>query len=210
MHIHLRPCREGHRSFPFQRRQRHPVLFECGVCWTGDRPPFFVQFRSTHRTQRWALFVFACVCSFVRLFVGLFVCIIFAWWLPYLEALVGDVVADPLSALLIDVCLVAQEPSPTLRVTQFMTGKTSVEVRHKMWSCGHPHVFFSALCIFFAGWLNKFGALPHNNSSYAFRACFLRAVTILQFGWVLKMKNCTLRRSACDLTRHSLWRANGT
>ena len=102
--LSLRPCREGHRSFPFQRRQRHPVLFEFGVCWTGDRPPVFVQFRSTHRTQRWALFVFAFAWC-------LFVCIIFVWWLPYLEALVGDVVADPLSALLIDVCLVAQEPS---------------------------------------------------------------------------------------------------
>ena len=67
--IEARPCREGHRSFPFQRRQRHPVLFEVFlsfvVCWTGDRPPFFVQ-------------GFAClfVCLLVCLFVCLFVCLV--------------------------------------------------------------------------------------------------------------------------------------
>lgn len=38
-------------------------------------------------------------------------------------------------------------------------------------------MFLSTLCIFFAGWLNKFGlCLITINSSYSFRACFLRAV----------------------------------
>ena len=50
---------------------------------------------------------------------------------------------------------------------------------------------------FFPGWFNKFG-LTTINSSYAFRACFLRAVTILQFGWVLKMKHVTWQGIASE------------
>ena len=79
--IEARPCREGHRSFPFQRRQRHPVLSEIFlsivVCWTGDRPPFFVQGFA-------CLFVCLFVCMYVCMYVCMFVCMLgdFHIWRP--------------------------------------------------------------------------------------------------------------------------------
>ena len=118
--LSLRPCREGHRSFPFQRRQRHPVLFKFGVCWTGDRPPFFVQLNDEP-------------CSFLRLFVCLFVCL---YHLCVVTSIFGGLSwrrSGRPSERFIDRCVFGGPGAkPALRVTQFITLRTSVQVQHKM------------------------------------------------------------------------------